>query len=850
MKRILILALLTLFSLQIPTFAEGEQGMNEYQKEAYSALFALGYLNETYTEEVLLEKDYILRAEFAELIYKAYSPEKARSDNLYFHDVPRLHYAAEPISVLVEKGIISVGADKMFYPERYITPIEAAKMVEYAIGCGPLCDTMGGYPKGVEQVAQDLDLFDGVKRSDKLTFLDALILIYNGLDVKMPEVTINGATINSGEETFLSKYSDIYSGEGILSAYSGASVYGDDVNEDEVIIGDMHFESSKTDVFDYLGKEVRFLYHDDDGVYTLLWVGETGKSEELSLNYIENAVSFDSEKYRFNYIEDGKEKHIDISKNPNVLYNGEYLSENIVKTLESEWHRIRFISSAGNDADAVIIEAYDNVVLNSVDKTNEILYVKSCDAKASSLSEKIELKKYKNVTVVLADKTIGAFSDIKKDSLLSIERAKDSIKIFVASQTAEGRVESITEENDYEIITIDGKSYTVYKKNLELEAVVGSKIMLMLDVFGYAADTKHSTGAVKYGYLMKAYYNDEAEKAGTFIKMYTSDDEIVTMPLSDTVRIDGKRQDSPETALGALAPAVQELIVYSENQAGEIVKIDTAELNGKVTEDNKLIKTQKFSSQLYSSFEKKIGPKIRVGASTLVVGVPADANDSSKWDRFTIGNGSNLSHDITYNVESYSYGERSEFADAVVLKNSSFGSDNFVSTRYLVEKVTKVWDEDEIVYKVSGYHGNDYKELVFSSELSNSSALDIKEGDLIHVGEYYDGKISQYTLDYRPGVTGDIIKRTYSLSGARLTTAYVHDVIGESIFCGFDNGETWEEIFAPTGVQVFVYDGTAKEKIIKGTTADIKSYLACGDDCSKVLVYLVNGQIRNFIVYQ
>ena len=40
-----------------------------------------------------------------------------------------------------------------------------------------------------------------------------------------------------------------------------------------------------------------------------------------------------------------------------------------------------------------------------------------------------------------------------------------------------------------------------------------------------------------------------------------------------------------------------------------------------------------------------------------------------------------------------------------------------------------------------------------------------------------------------------------------------------------------------------------KTTVEKGSIADIKSYKATGEDCSRIFIYINRGDVRNFIVY-
>ena len=72
-------------------------------------------------------------------MHNSFNPSGIQSENVFFHDVPKNHYAFIPVSTLTEMGLISVNEDRKFYPESYIKPVEAAKIILYALNYGTIC---------------------------------------------------------------------------------------------------------------------------------------------------------------------------------------------------------------------------------------------------------------------------------------------------------------------------------------------------------------------------------------------------------------------------------------------------------------------------------------------------------------------------------------------------------------------------------------------------------------------------------------------------------------------------------------------------------------------------------------
>ncbi|MED1863964.1 S-layer homology domain-containing protein [Fictibacillus nanhaiensis] len=78
----------------------------------------------------------ITRAEIASLLVRAYELEGTATEN--FKDVPKNHWAYEPISTLVEYGLVSGFSDHTFRPENQLTRAEFAAFLARVIRAGEI----------------------------------------------------------------------------------------------------------------------------------------------------------------------------------------------------------------------------------------------------------------------------------------------------------------------------------------------------------------------------------------------------------------------------------------------------------------------------------------------------------------------------------------------------------------------------------------------------------------------------------------------------------------------------------------------------------------------------------------
>lgn len=861
-KRILSIILCICLSVALSVSVCAEEGftLTEKQEEAYSTLGALGFLDSYYDIDTIAEQDYVSRAVFAEFIYGIYNSGGIRSENLYFHDVPKSHYARVPISSLVEQGVISVSDTSLFYPENYIKPVEAAKMIIYSLGYEDLCAQLGGYPAGVEKLAHRLKLYDGIELGDKVSFCDMLVMTYNSISVELFEVNTirDDGSLEYAEngETYLSKYHDIYVGEGVLKGYNGISVFGESVDKGCALIDDTYFNNCSADVYDSLGKDVKYYYHSKDGKSTLLCVVASGRSDELVLECIKDGVIFDKTNFAYKYYDGkGKQHKAKLSKNVSVVYNGAYLSDGVMQILEKETDSIRLVATnGGSEYNAVIIEDYESYIFEAADFTEYIIYLTTCAAPKSG--EQIKLKDYEVCDIILANGTKGELEDIPAASVLSVERSQDNsrVKIVVCDKFVKGIVAEISNDGEYRVITIGDAEYTVHK-NISMSIGVGDEATLKLDTYGYVVSADVSNTEIKFGYLLKSSMGEGLDKTLRF-KIYANSGEMIYVSAQDKVRIDGKAISGSEAIYEELGKNLMpsQLIAFSLNSEGEIKMIDRAEDYKEgmaLSSENMLVRRAPFGTSSFIGYNQNtLGPKIRLGNSTLCMSIPNDVNNSDEEMLFNIGKLTSFSSDTTYNAEAYQYGlEPGEFSDIVIVKGKSLGSEYFLSTRVLITDVRQMLDKDgEIVYKLSGYHGNTFKELMCTAQLSKNMPK-VQVGDAISVADFPNNIVNEFTVTYGPSATEKPIDKTYRPNGARITMVYVHDVIGSSVFCGFESGETWDEIMTPGRSEVFIYD-SEEGKVTKGSTLDLVSYKNAGDDCSEVFVYTVNGEVRNFIIYR
>lgn len=890
-KRILtsLLSITILLSGVTLALAENAPKLSDKVEEAHAVLSDIGFVSRDFTKEMMAEMGDVTRGEFAELIYQSFG-KGMESENVYFHDVPRTHYAAQAISVLVEKGAVSINSDKRFEPDRAITKTEAAKIILYTIGYKGLVESTGAYPSGVESVATQLDLYDGINYSETVGYGDALVMIYNGLlcEYMEPKTAGYGGYVYEGTgETYGEKFYGLKVNEGLVSAFDGVSIYGDSVNENTLVIDGVEINPNNRDMSDFLGHKVKFVTREVNEEDTLVYIKKDERQDYLELNTIDHL--FEYENNSFEYYDDNKKKTESLAQNFAVIYNGGYLGSGITEALKEDIYSVKLIETKNSGYDLVIASTYDSGILSAIDSENEKLYVK-----VGGAYKTIDLNTYKDVVITDASGEKIEIETLTKGSILNIFETKDNsrLKIVISNDTVSGTVESIDDVQGRAAYKIDGKLYYAYKKGVRVNCELGQNITAYLDINGLIVDSKGAENEALFGFV-KNIFNDE-DNDRTVLKIFDETGEFISLPVAKKINLDGKTVLASEVykTLGGVAFAPQ-LVAYNLDTEGKIRHIDTAVKSSEATDktkDNMLVIEAEGSEQ-YDSLSNKLGKRMRVNADTLLFGMPASPKNADDALFGVASATSKLVNQDTYNYLLYSYGtEQKEAADAITVSGFFVGGSSILSDNFIVSKLKKgINSEGEVVVVAEGYQGASPKSFTFTDDISESLLAEVHVGDVLSLGGMVGNDVGKYSINLcpheqtptqkykKPLVHSQGVNSAYSFVTAqnaglqtwavRYITGYVSDVVGESVMVKYDrinaastptdfdvtSAFEWDELFITQGEPVMVInvnkENPNKTTVEKGSIADIKSYKATGEDCSRIFIYINRGDVRNFIVY-
>lgn len=158
MKRIIVSTLLCLL-ICVNCYAFSDI----YDSNVYDAVEKLSEFSiiNGYEDGTFRPNNTITRAEFAKIIVAMANLYQKTNTGYTFKDVSG-HWAKEYITIAQEKGIINGVSNDMFAPDDNVTYEQALKMIVCALGYGEDAETIGGYPNGYIEMANDIGIISRV----------------------------------------------------------------------------------------------------------------------------------------------------------------------------------------------------------------------------------------------------------------------------------------------------------------------------------------------------------------------------------------------------------------------------------------------------------------------------------------------------------------------------------------------------------------------------------------------------------------------------------------------------------------------------------------------------------------
>ena len=879
----LFLCISILVSVPVFTVMAATDALTEEELEILQVLDIVG---EEHNVEFFSGEQEITRAEFAVYAAGFLGIKVSEGDTLYYHDVPKMHYAYGAITALTEAGYFSGTGEKLFEPDNFMSQEHAYIFMLKLIGCGPYLENSFN-SKTVNGLAQASGISAKIAIRENLTLVGLFRLLYNTLFAEVYDVSTIGngnVTVSlSGENMLYRTRKLVYVKNALMSATAGVNIYGESKDDRVTIIGGKTFKKSVVDTEKHLGHYVDYIYKDarDDENDEILWIKNRFDDDKLVIEKGKKDT-YNKVTRTLTYYVDGQEKAKEITfpQNMFVIYNGAYIGSGTDNILAKDRYTITVLDINGTKNGLVIIEEYENMYVSAVSTTEHSVYDERTN---KSLSLKPE--DYDSIKICDASGGIIDFSSISTGNILSVFLSADkkTIKVVCSSEVVSGSIETIKTKAGEKAIKVLDEEYELSDSQINTSNLsAGSNVELFLDFKGLVEEIK-TGGATNYsvGYLIQAAI-DTLFDSTMRIKLLDETGSIQIYNVAGKVIIDNQRQATAEQAYATLSIGSSingikpQLVLYRLNKNNEISKICTASEEGQpfngllqtetIPDENTYtpypeINIKKFYEDYFSKYNSNtmiIGNRVLADNDTKVFFVPSDNQIMSSEDEFF--NVGVLQHNQDYrNSTTYSLSENNNGpVDFVVTKQGmSVGQITARNTPIVFDSFIDVWDaEREEVAKVIQYvtSAGAFEQIKISNRASDNidiESYNLKRGDIFRYVTNKQGEIAKIEIAYRADGSMIGYANTEVMSySARFVSGYVHDVFDGIIKLGYTSGASFGELVKAPSVAL-IYD-SEKDIFYMGSVYDAKTWKRYKDDslCSRVAVQQSSGLSSLMVIYK
>lgn len=809
---------------------------------------------EGYSDGTFLPDSNLTRAEFAQIIANIYTygeendsvaewkenffegifdendfipPEQMKGEESeVFDDVYKNSDYYDAIKLVADKKIMVGLGDNLFDPDGNVTVEQALKVITTMMGYGYTAEAKGGYPVGYTAVAAELKLTKNVGNySSYATRLDIANIIFNAFDVELMQIKFTGGetyyqTVEG--ETFLTKLLNIDYDEGRMTDNGITTLSEAQAKREEyVIINNINYFLPENNEYarDYIGRDVRVYYSlDDDSSDELLYVSPVGKDEIISFN-ISEFIEYSDDRITYRG-EDGKEKHINITKAPFFIRNGSAKPSFDVEDFRFDYGTVTVIKrDKSNLADLIMVKTMQNFNVAFVDLEEQVIYSNS-----SVIGASIDLDCEENETFLRIYNSAGELKDISvltAGSITTVCLGEKVTEIYVSDNAVNNyKLSSISTNDNDETVISDGKNSYVVSKDYENASGflprIGNVYNLKLDILGNIVEAKQVSGDYQMGFINKVRIvnNEETFNEELMVKYYDlSIKKIETAYFGERIKIIDTEGISKSYKLPDAMYAVEDLLTGYITQTvdgeaaltGALVRFKTDE-NGMMTEielagvqensndDSERLVEIKIDKN-YANYNLYNGGSI-IGGKAIIPKNAAVLQCNYELDSFNSDSGYVLTDRTafkegeTYNLRMYSTIKNSPVAEYIVYTSDPT---QMISTKaphtvgIVVDSYTALNIDDEIVtylelsetaYEVEetalaeGKVTNMQGASFYTDSAGNKKFFEVEKGDIIRYALSGEGKINQIQLvydadaDYSEGITlGGVIYNGWSEKG-------------------------------------------------------------------------------------
>lgn len=617
-------------------------------------LNGLGFIN-GYEDGTFRPNNTISRAEFITVIIRTLNMKdtEVAVGGYDFYDTTPGSWEYNVMSYAVKNDLLTVYNDNTVRPYEPITYKQAIVAYLKVMGYEAVAEFDGGYTYGYENIANKLDLDEGINNTEPLKRDAAARLILNCIKAPINKQFYYGEMVSFSNEhgdNILSHYHDIYYSTGVVKAnwLSGTDDYAA-TSPGLLNIGGALYRIEDNSYATLLGYKVEYYYkNNDNDINKVLVLHKHPRVEELTVKS-DRIQNYSNGVFKY-YTEEGKLRSVQISDDHTFIKNGKISDDYSSVDFKPERGYVTLVSNGGLNYDTVYVYEYFNVVADSVSAMDGVLYVTMLyGSKALQLdldSRELYIDMYTDSTKMNVNIRTETYTDgngsqqirtilpnIPKNSVISVfsdEFDTTNGEKTVAKEAKYVRIvintPSIIGTIDYTstgVVGIKGNEYSIATDNFldEEDSVfkAGSNGKFLFDFNGELVawmPVVNSNNYV-YGYLINAVKQRGMSNV-VDAKVLTANGDIVICTMDKKTYINDDRSDTCDEIITRLkasarlidetSTGVSQLVKYIANEDNYIKKLQIVTSNiGVATGYDEKIQLKRDTEKTVMSYRSSLG---------------------------------------------------------------------------------------------------------------------------------------------------------------------------------------------------------------------------------------------------
>lgn len=789
--------------LSSAVFADGEILQDSYISVGVEKDYALLNALKIYTySENTDASSYVSREEFANVLASLIQiDESQKFEEIYFYDSGKGSIA----NTLASYGYLADWCPE-FSKDKSVTVYEAAETFVKVLGYDASLGENARNKSEVRNQAVKLGLLKGTDAGGNLTHGQLVRMLGNTLDSKVCEIVSfsdSGISAKISSETFMELQFNTFYNTGTVYANLYTSIYVDVpvCGADQLTINGKTYMCDIEGSDEYIGREVKFYYTDDDDMPRIIYIETDENSGDITIQADDFAGYADG---KIQYFEKNRKKDISVGSDTVYIINGQAYFAIPLSQLKDALNIKRgkiTVCKNGGKVMCVNVENVVDAVVTGTDLSSGLIY-----ADAFGVSVTLDTQ---DKTVVSIKDSAGkkiAVSNIAKNGVVSYIQSenKQYLKLVYTMESVEGKIEKIGKSGSNTIVGIGGKDYIVDSQYLETNTLkLGDSYVFRLDMYGRIAGAYKWKNSWNIAYLTGISIDKMGDSVD--VRLCDASGGIKTLKLKKKVNMDGERItcSAAYEKLTSNGRVNRQLMRYFVSESDEsIMSIDTAAASRDEREaentlylvaplnERKCVADTEYPSSGYMRLDSVDGESTQgylIDSTTIAFIIPQDTanDDASVYHKQAINYYENS---FSYDAAVYKYNDSTPFAD--VCLNDTKVPTNPKKAAYMY-MINDIYD--------SVYQEETKKCIEMISGLSSGVAGTYYFEDNIDVWSCMDNTI-EYTVDAnsidRILGEGDIIQVHFAINGLIDGIRIIYDYSADSTFWGGTSGSYNSQSFS------------------------------------------------------